>query len=123
MVGGSICADFGPAQTSKHDLEDEVQYFPPGPNFSLAATSKNRDAVLGDLLFADVVSVHFIGPGHPANPDGSLGVLVAGDDGIQMSIYERYIVMESPAAAGTMFRTLHAYETLGRVEQRLQDSR
>ena len=80
-------------------------------------------AVLGDLLFADVVSVHFIGPGHPANPDGSLGGLVAGDDGSQMSIYERCIVMNSPAAAGTTLRTLHAYETLGRVEQRLQDSK
>jgi hypothetical protein len=82
-------------------------------------TSKEHDAVLGDLLFTDVVSVNFTGPGHPANPDGSLGGLVAGDDGTQIEIYERYIVADSPGADGTTLRTLHAYETLGRIQQQL----
>jgi hypothetical protein len=90
---------------------------PPVPPPGTAA--ETRDAVLGKLLFTDVVSVHFIGPALPANSDGSLGGLAAGDDGTQMKIYERFIVREATDPAGTTFRTLYAYETLGRVEQRL----
>lgn len=103
-------------------LRDDVQYFPSGP--SAQPPGKRRpaqagDAVLGDLLFTDVVAVHFIGPALPANSDGSLGGLAAGDDGTQMRIYERFIVREATDPEGKIYRTLYAYETLGKIEQRL----
>jgi hypothetical protein len=109
-----------PQSQSPQYLKDDVQYFPVGPQHKLPGRAIDvRDAALGDLLFTDVVSVHFIGPGHPANSDGTLGGLVAGDDGTQMKIYQRFIVMEAADSEGRTYRTLHAYETLGKIEQRL----
>jgi len=78
-----------------------------------------KDAVLGEVLFTDVVSVHFVGPALPANSDGSLGGLAAGDAGEQLTIYEHYIVRDAADAEGRTLRTLYAYETLGKIEQRL----
>lgn len=72
---------------------------------------------LGAELFADVISVHFIGPGHPANADGTLGGLVA-EESSRMTIYEHYIVIDV-IEGETIQRTLHAYETLGRIVQRI----
>lgn len=120
LVGGaSLFGGDGQTQPSQHYLQDDIQHFPPGAETRLGATSRNPSAVLGDLLFTDVVSVHFIGPGHPANPDGSLGGLAAGDEGTEMRIYERYIIVDATDADGTTFRTLHAYETIGKIEQRI----
>ncbi|TWT57692.1 hypothetical protein KOR42_10560 [Thalassoglobus neptunius] len=115
----SVFGSDGQTLPSPHYLEDDVQYFPPGPEIKLEAASKEHSSVLGDLLFTDVVSVHFIGPGHPANPDGSFGGLAAGDDGTQMRIYQRYIVLDATDADGTTFRTLHAYDQIGNIDQRL----
>ena len=91
--------------------------------FRLDAQVKEKDPALGDLLFTDVVSVHYVGPGFPANPDGSLGGIVGGN-GVEIKIYERYIVMEGTIpvgaeAAGTTIRTLRAYDRLGKIEQRI----
>lgn len=120
VVGLSIAED--QTTPSQDYLRDDVQYFPGGPNFQLPSKrhpAQVRDAVLGDLLFTDVVSVHFIGPALPANSDGSLGGLAAGDNGTQIRIYERFIVREATDSEGRIYRTLYAYETLGKVEQRL----
>ena len=102
-------------------LGDDVQHFPSGPSTQPPKRypAQAGNAVLGDLLFTDVVSVHFIGPALRANSDGSLGGLAAGDDGTQIRIYERYIVMEATDSEGRIYRTLYAYETLGKIEQRL----
>jgi len=102
---------------------DDVQYFPSGPSTQPPGKrqpAQAGDAVLGDLLFTDVVSVHFIGPALPANSDGSLGGLAVGDDRTQMRIYERFIVREATDSEGRIYRTLYAYETLGKIEQRLE---
>ena len=103
-----------------HYLKDDVQYFPVDPKLQLPGNPTDvGDAALGDLLFTDVVSVHFIGPALPANADGTLGGLAAGDDGTQMRIYERFIVRDATDSEGRTYRTLYAYETLGKIEQRL----
>lgn len=128
LAGASLFGGDGQTQPSQQYLQDDVQYFPgfpptiqesgPScPDVRLKATSGQYSDVLGELIFTDVVSVQFIGPGHPANPDGSLGAVVAGDDGWQMRIYERYIVKEATDEDGTTLRTLHAYDEIGKIEQ------
>lgn len=120
LIAGVLIADDGQTVPSPYYLQDDIQYFPAGPETKLATASRPRNAALGDLLFTDVVSVYFVGPGHPANPDGSLGGLVLGDYA-QMKIYERYIVREVTNSNGETFRELHPYETLGKIEQRFVD--
>jgi hypothetical protein len=115
---GLLIAGEPPAR-SPYYLQDDVQYFPGFPHASVPASPEGNDAALGDLLFTDVISVYFIGPALPANPDGTLGGLVAGDDGTQMRIHQRFIVREATDAEGRIFRTLYAYEKLGKIEQRL----
>jgi hypothetical protein len=82
------------------------------------APSLESELALGKLLFADVVSVHFTGPGHPANPDGSLGGLVADDHGGSIKIFEHYICRESAEVNGVSLGEFHAYDKLGKFEQR-----
>jgi hypothetical protein len=81
------------------------------------ASVGDSEAALGKLLFSGVTRVYFIGPGHPANPDGSLGGLGA-DVGVPLTIYERFIVREVTDDEGRIYRTLHPYVTLGIIEQR-----
>ena len=120
LVAGVLIAGDGQTEPSPYYLQDDIQYFPVGPEHQVAAAARLRNAALGDLLFTDVVTVYFVGPGHPANPDGSLGGLVLGDYA-QMKIYERYIVREITNSQGETFRELHPYETLGKIEQRFVD--
>lgn len=75
------------------------------------------DLALGKLLFANVVRVHFTGPGHPANPDGSFGGLVADEIVGSIKIFEHYICRESAEVDGVTLREFHAYDKLGRFEQ------
>lgn len=116
LVAGGILSAGDDSKPSAYYLQDDIQYYPASPEYKLVATHEPI-AALGDLYFTDVVSVHFVGPGHPANPDGSLGGLVLGDY-TQMKIYERYIVREATNSTGETFRELHPYETLGKIEQR-----
>lgn len=89
VATGALGAD-APSTPPPYYLQDDVQYFPAGPEFKLTAAHRPH-AALGELLFTNVVAVHFVGPGHPANSDGTLGGLVLGDFA-EMKIYERYIV-------------------------------
>ncbi len=81
-----------------------------------AAAATQVNPALGRLLFTDVGRVYFIGPGHAANSNGTLGGLVA-EDNSPMSIYERFIVREATDDDGRIYRILHSYETLGTIEQ------
>jgi hypothetical protein len=76
------------------------------------------ELALGKLLFADVVSVHFTGPGHPATPDGSFGGLVADEHGGSIKLFEHYICREPAEVNGVSLRAFHAYDKLGKIEQR-----
>jgi hypothetical protein len=109
-----------PKSRSPYYLKEDVQCIPAGSKAAFPDNAAEpNDAALGALLFTDVVSVHFIGPALPANSDGSLGGLAAGDDGTQMRIYERFIVREATDSEGSTYRTLYSYEKLGKIEQRL----
>jgi len=77
VAGGVLGADDDPKPSPCYH-QDDVQYVPAGPDSEPTGT-QTPNAILGDLLFTDVVSVHFVGPGHPTNPEGSLGGLVLGD--------------------------------------------
>jgi hypothetical protein len=85
-----------------------------------AENAQEVDSALGKLLFTKVVRVDFVGPGFPANPDGSLGGLVADEKGVEMKIYENFICREFTDQTGVIARELRAYEKLGRIEQRGQ---
>lgn len=119
VAGTSLFGGDTQLQPSPYYLKDGIQYFPHSPEVPHQTPSRSSSTVLGDLLFTDVVSVHFIGLGHPANPDGSLGGLAAGDDGTELRVYERYIVQDATDADGTTFRRLHAYDKIGKIEQRI----
>jgi len=80
--------------------------------------SLESEPALGKLLFADVVSVHFTGPGHPANPDGSFGGLAVDEHGGSIKIFQHYICRESAEVNGVSLRDFHAYDKLGQFEQR-----
>lgn len=75
------------------------------------------DRALGKLLFTDVVRVHFTGPGHPANPDGSFGGLVADEQVGSIKIFERFICRDSAEVDGVTLREFHAYDKLGKFQQ------
>lgn len=117
LAAGVLIADDDQTEPSPYYMSEDIQYFPAGPETKMAEAARQGKAALGELLFTDVVSVHFVGPGHPANPDGSLGGLVLGDYA-EMKIYERYIVREITNSRRETFRELHPYETLGKIEQR-----
>jgi hypothetical protein len=120
LIGGaSLFGGDGQTTPSRYYLQDDIQYFPPGAEMRLEATSRKPRAALGDLLLTGRCVRTLHRSGHPANPDGSLGGLAAGDDGTEMRVYERYIVVDATDADGTTFRTLHAYETIGKMEQRI----
>lgn len=76
------------------------------------------EPALGKLLFANVDRVHFTGPGHPANPDGSFGGLVDDEHGGSIKIFEHYICRESAEVNGVSLGEFHAYDKLGKFEQR-----
>jgi hypothetical protein len=127
----------GQTSPSPFYLTDDIQYFPGNADIRPSLRTPPRPqlperakqgidaelcrAALGDVLFTNVVAVHFVGPALPANPDGTLGGLGA-DDGITITIYEHYIAREAASHEGTVHRTLYAYDKLGKIEQRLPRS-
>ncbi len=117
IVGPGLLRGDGQTKPSRYYLQDDIQFFPQNEDLRRPSKPATHDAALGDLLFTDVVWVHFTGPGHPANPDGSLGGLKAGDGNTTMKIYENYIAVETEMAGGGTYRVLHAYDVIGRIEQ------
>ncbi|MCG6156744.1 hypothetical protein [Rubinisphaera margarita] len=117
IAGPRLLHGDGQTQPSQFYSTDEVQFVPQTVASRRPSTPAPRDAALGDLLFTDVVWVHFTGPGHPPNPDGSLGGLVPGDGNSTMKIYENYIAVETEMAGGGTYRVLHAYDVIGKIEQ------
>jgi len=117
IAGPGLLHGDGQTKPSRFYSTDDIQYFPQNEDQRRPFNPAIDDAALGDLLFTNVVWVHFTGPGHPANPDGSLGGLKAGGGNTTMKIYENYIAVETEMAGGGTYRVLHAYDMIGRIEQ------
>jgi hypothetical protein len=75
-------------------------------------------AAFGKVLFADVTSVSFCGPGFPAPADGAFDVLTA-EEGGSITVFERYVVHDVPQADGAIRRSVYLYDELGGFEQLL----
>jgi hypothetical protein len=73
----------------------------------------------GTVLFTDVTSVRFRGPGFPATDEGTFDKLTT-EKGGAITVYERYIVRDVPQTDGAIRRSVYAYDELGGFEQLLR---
>lgn len=117
-AGLSIGAD-GPPKAARYPTN--APFVSPVDLTHLAdAAEPGSDAAFGRKLFSHVTRAWFSGPSWSANSDGTLGGLVAEDEGSSITIYERYIVRETACPDQTIHRDVYAYETLGKFEQQIR---